>query len=144
VESVNQEEPLVFIFGSSGFPEKFENELDGLEEGKSFKFDLDIEEAYGPKDAQAVVRLPKDIFIEDGKFDESKFKPGTIVPMSDADGNIMPSKILEVTDQDLLMDFNHPLAGLDLFFEGKILQVRDATKEEIAHGHVHGAGGHHH
>lgn len=144
IETVSQEEPLTFIFGLSGFPEKFEQELNAMEEGQAFNFKLREDEAYGPKDEQAVVRLPKDIFLEEGEFDIDRFKPGIIVPMSDADGNTMPSKILEVTDKDLLMDFNHPLAGLTLYFEGKILEVREATKEEIDHGHVHGPGGHHH
>jgi FKBP-type peptidyl-prolyl cis-trans isomerase SlyD len=144
VESVKQAEPLVFLFGASGFPEKFEDELDGMNENEDFNFKLTIEEAYGYKDEQAIVKLPKDIFLEDGKFDESRFKPGTIVPMSDADGNIMPSKILNVGDAELLMDFNHPLAGLNLHFTGHIQSVRNATREEIEHGHVHGLGGHHH
>ena len=144
IETVSANEPLVFIFGSSGFPEKFEKELQDLETGANFNFKLLVDEAYGPKDDQAIVRLPKDIFLENGVFDENKFKEGIIVPMSDSDGTIMPSRILEVTAIDLLMDFNHPLAGLILRFNGGVIDVRDASKEELEHGHVHGPGGHHH
>ena len=64
--------------------------------------------------------------------------------MEDENGYPLSGKILEVSNESVLVDFNHPLAGLDLYFEGKILEVREATTEEIAHGHVHGAHGHHH
>lgn len=144
VENVGSDQPMVFLFGASGFPEKFEEELVGLEEGAAFDFMLDSDEAFGDLDEEAVVRLPIDVFKIDGKFDASKFKVGTFVPMSDAEGHRMQGKVLDVSEIDLQIDFNHPLAGLNLHFKGKVLEVRDATKEEIDHGHVHGHGGHHH
>ena len=144
IESIEPENPVVFLFGASGFPEKFEEELNGLEPQNEFDFKLLPDDAYGTKDEQAVVFLSKDIFMEEGTFNEERFQVGTVVPMTDADGHSMHARVLKVADKELLMDFNHPLAGLTLLFSGKIIDVRDATQDELAHGHVHGEGGHHH
>jgi len=144
IEKTDKEHPMVFLFGHSGLPEKFEAELDGLKEGDQFKFVLESEEAYGDFENEAVVRLPLDIFKQEGKFEKADFPIGKFVPMSDPEGNIMQGKVLEVTDNDIKMDFNHPLAGMNLHFTGAVINVRDASEEEISHGHVHGAGGHHH
>jgi FKBP-type peptidyl-prolyl cis-trans isomerase SlyD len=64
-----------------------------------------------------------------------------MIPFSNEDGNKMNGRIIEITGETVILDFNHPLAGQNMHFSGKILSVRDATKEEIAHGHVHGEGG---
>jgi FKBP-type peptidyl-prolyl cis-trans isomerase SlyD len=72
------------------------------------------------------------------------FQVGAMIPMSDNEGNHLSGKILSITDENVQMDFNHPLAGTDLHFEGSILEVRAATQEELDHGHVHGEHGHQH
>jgi FKBP-type peptidyl-prolyl cis-trans isomerase SlyD len=144
IEKTDKDHPMTFLFGHSGLPEKFEAELDGLNEGDPFKFVLDSEEAYGDFEQEALVRLPLDIFKVDGAFNKEDFPVGRMVPMSDPEGNIMQGKVVEVTGNDIQMDFNHPLAGMNLHFNGSVLKVRDASQEEIAHGHVHGEGGHHH
>jgi FKBP-type peptidyl-prolyl cis-trans isomerase SlyD len=64
--------------------------------------------------------------------------------MQDQNGNPIEGIVLEIRDSNVLMDFNHPLAGQDIYFSGKILDVRDATAEELEHGHVHEEGGHQH
>jgi FKBP-type peptidyl-prolyl cis-trans isomerase SlyD len=64
--------------------------------------------------------------------------------MSDNDGNQLRGKIVEVDAENVKMDFNHPLAGTDLHFVGEVLEVREASEEEIAHGHAHGPNGHEH
>jgi FKBP-type peptidyl-prolyl cis-trans isomerase SlyD len=64
--------------------------------------------------------------------------------MRDNDGNPLIGRVLTISDKIVEMDFNHPLAGHDLHFIGEILNVRNATNEELSHGHVHGPGGHHH
>ena len=69
---------------------------------------------------------------------------GNFIPMADSEGNHLQGKIVSVGDETVKMDFNHPLAGMDMHFNGKVIGVRDASAEEIAHGHVHGEGGHHH
>ncbi|MFN3402529.1 MAG: peptidylprolyl isomerase [Cytophagaceae bacterium] len=143
-ESVDAQQPMVFIFGMSGLPEKFEAELDGKKTGEKFDFTISYEEGYGDFEEEAVVTLSKDIFKIDGKFDDQRFQPGTVVPMQDSEGNHLRGRIVEVGAADLVVDFNHPLAGLDLEFKGEVVEIREATPEEIDHGHVHGPGGHHH
>jgi FKBP-type peptidyl-prolyl cis-trans isomerase SlyD len=144
IEKAGSDHPMTFLFGHSGLPEKFESELDGLNEGDKFNFVLETEEAYGNFENEAVVRLPLDIFKVEGKFNVEDFPIGKFVPMSDPEGNIMQGKVVEVTDNDIQMDFNHPLAGMNLHFDGSVMNVREASSEEITHGHVHGEGGHHH
>jgi FKBP-type peptidyl-prolyl cis-trans isomerase SlyD len=144
LEKADKAHPMMFLFGHSGLPEKFEAELDGLEPGGAFEFTLESDEAYGEFEKEAVVNIPLDVFRKDGIFNRNDFPVGSFVPMSDAEGNIMQGKVLEITDKDIKMDFNHPLAGMDLYFKGSVVEVREATPEEISHGHVHGPGGHHH
>ena len=144
VETADAEAPMVFLFGHSGLPEEFERQLDGKQPGDSFSFSLTPEQGYGSYDQQAVVQIPKQVFEIDGKIDDEMLQPGNYLPMADNEGNHMQAKVIEVGDQEVTMDFNHPLAGMDMHFEGRVEDVRAATAEELAHGHVHGEGGHQH
>ena len=84
------------------------------------------------------------MFLEDGKPNDELLQVGNTIPMQDSDGNRLDGVVVEVTDTQVKMDFNHPLAGKNLHFTGQIVELRDATSEELAHGHVHGPHGHHH
>lgn len=144
VETADSSNPMVFLFGESGLPEKFEEYLEGKKEGESFSFALESEEGYGDYDENAMVNIPKNVFEIDGKIDDEMLMAGNYIPMSDNEGNQMQGRVMEIKDDEVIMDFNHPLAGMKMFFDGQVVGVRDATLEEISHGHVHGAGGHHH
>ncbi len=144
IEEVKKNKPFVFLFGSGMMLESFETQLKGLEEGESFHFTLGYNEAYGEVIKENIVLLPKKIFEVDGKFNEKLIYVGAVVPMKDEEGNEFEGLIAEIQKSDVKVDFNHPLAGEDLYFDGKIITVRAATKEELDHGHVHGHGGHHH
>ena len=144
VESAEADAPMVFLFGQSGLPEEFENQLDGKGAGDAFSFSLTPEQAYGDYDQQAVVSIPKQVFEIDGKIDEEMLQVGNFLPMADNEGNHMQAKVVEVGDEMVTMDFNHPLAGMVMHFDGKVVDVRTATAEELSHGHVHGDGGHQH
>jgi len=144
VEQAESDEPMVFLFGHSGLPEEFENQLDGKNAGDTFSFSLTPEQAYGDYDQQAVVQIPKQVFEIDGKVDEQMLEVGNYLPMADNEGNHMQAKVVEVGDEMVTMDFNHPLAGMVMHFDGKVEAVRPATAEELEHGHAHGEGGHHH
>jgi FKBP-type peptidyl-prolyl cis-trans isomerase SlyD len=91
-----------------------------------------------------VVDIPKQVFEVDGQIDEEMLQEGNFLPMADNQGNHMQGKVVEIGADTVKMDFNHPLAGMVMHFDGKVADVRDATQEELAHGHVHGEGGHHH
>ncbi len=141
VEALTPENPLTFIFGTGGLLPKFEENLSGLASGDRFEFLLNSEDAYGPVVESAVVHVPKSIFEMDGKVDDNLLKLGNMVPMMDAEGRRMNGKILTIDEEAVQMDFNHPMAGNDLFFKGEVSEVRKATEEELSHGHTHGHGG---
>jgi FKBP-type peptidyl-prolyl cis-trans isomerase SlyD len=144
VETAGPDQPLVFLYGTGSMIPKFEEELENLKKDDKFEFHIEADEAYGEFDATAIVRLPAEVFKVEGKYDKSKFTVGMVLPMKDQHGNMLQGKIVDVTDEDIELDFNHPMAGQDLYFKGTILDVRPATAEELDHGHVHGPGGHHH
>ncbi|GAA4358295.1 FKBP-type peptidyl-prolyl cis-trans isomerase [Hymenobacter saemangeumensis] len=144
VESAEADSPMVFLFGRSGLPDEFERQLDGKNAGDSFEFSLSPEQAYGEYDAQAVVDIPKQVFMIDGKLDDEMLTPGNFLPMADNEGNHMQAKVISIGTDSVQMDFNHPLAGMVMHFNGQVQGVREATREELDHGHVHGEGGHHH
>ena len=145
IEIVDEEEPMVFIQGLSGLPEGFEKNVEGLSDGNEFNFTVNAEDGYGEIDDEAFIDLPLDLFkIENGELPEGMLEVGNFIPMTNDEGHKLTGRVIEVTDSTVYLDFNHPLAGKNMHFEGKILAVRDATKSEIEHGHVHGEGGHHH
>lgn len=144
IETATEEQPMVFIYGMSGLPDQFEDSLQGLDKGESFDFKLATEDGYGEYNEEAVVELPKNVFEVDGSVPSDMLEEGNYIPMADSEGNQLQGRVQEVGEETVTMDFNHPLAGKELFFKGKVEDVRDATPEELDHGHVHGAGGHHH
>jgi FKBP-type peptidyl-prolyl cis-trans isomerase SlyD len=100
---------------------------------------------YGLFDEKNIVNIPIDSFKdEQGNIDTNTIKVGNILPMMDNEGNQFQGIVCDVNDEHVIMDFNHPLAGKDLNFTVSVVDVRPATAEELAHGHVHGDGGHHH
>ncbi len=132
VEDVKAEAPLDFIFGVGMLLPKFEESVAGKVVGDTFAFTLTPEESYGPYTEEAIIELPRNIFEVEGVVDESIVKPGAILPMVDNQGNQMPGKVLEVTAEFVKMDFNHPMAGKVLNFEGEVVGVREATDADMA------------
>lgn len=137
VEKVNANSPLQFLLGHGNLLPKFESNLTGLKVGDGFDFVLNSEEAYGPISAEAIVDLPKSVFMVDGQVDDNLLSVGNVVPMMDQSGNRFNGKVTELTTDSVKMDFNHPLAGEALHFKGEVVDVREATEEELSHGHIH-------
>ena len=145
VEKTTKETPLVFLFGTGGLIEDFEQNLAGKAVGDAFDFEVVPEKGYGEHSEENIIHLPKNVFAPEGEsLDESVIFAGNRVPMSDNQGNRYMAKVVEVKDEEIVMDFNHELAGKHLHFVGTVVDVREASEEELAHGHVHGEGGHHH
>lgn len=138
VEQVEKSNPLTFLFGSGNLLPKFEENLAGLKAGEAFEFGLKSEDAYGPVVDNAIVDVPKSIFEVEGEIDQNILQVGNMVPMMDNGGRRLNGRILEIGDEAVKMDFNHPMAGTDLHFKGEVTEIREATEEELAHGHVHG------
>ncbi|MDH6357156.1 peptidylprolyl isomerase [Parabacteroides sp. PF5-9] len=132
MERATPENPLKFVFGLGMMIPAFEEALKGMEEGGDFDFTIDPTNAYGEYNEEYVTELPKNIFEVDGKFDSEMIQEGNTVPMMDSDGNRLNGSILEVKEDVIVMDFNHPLAGETLHFNGKVIDVHEPTEEEIA------------
>ncbi len=129
-DSSEGRDPLLFLVGHKNMIPGFERELLGSNVGDKVEFTLSAEDAYGERDPDAVQEISKDMF-------------GDIAPevgmtlMSD----VGPFQVTEVGESTVVVDFNHMLAGKSLKFNVEVLEVRDATEEEISHGHAHGVGG---
>lgn len=130
-------EPLSILVGHGNIIPGLENALDGREAGESFGVDVPAAEAYGERRDGLSQRVPKK------HFGEQKLAPGQQVVLNT---NFGPRAVtIEKVGMSVVdVDLNHPMAGKDLHFDIEIVEVREASPEEVAHGHVHGEGGHHH
>jgi FKBP-type peptidyl-prolyl cis-trans isomerase SlyD len=137
IQKVDKEKPFVYLFGVGGLLPVFESNLNGLETGNTFNFSLTKDEAYGDFKEEMIIEIEKEIFKVEDKIDEEMLKIGNNIPMQNENGTQLFGKVVSISEDKVKMDFNHPLAGEDLFFEGEILKVREATKEEIEHKHSH-------
>ena len=137
VEKADEQNALVFMYGTGMMLPKFEEHLAGLNAGDDYSFELTAEDGYGAIDPGAFADLPKEMFKE-----VDLPAVGDIIPLQDNEGNHFRAGVTGVHEDSISVDLNHPMAGKNLIFSGKILTVREATQEELAHGHAHGADGH--
>jgi FKBP-type peptidyl-prolyl cis-trans isomerase SlyD len=145
IEIVESQQPFVFLFGAQNVLPDFEQNLLDKEVGNGFAFSINADNAYGQFTEEAIVNVPRSVFETDNGEDAQKLLfEGNVLTLVDHDGNPMQGRVVSANTEHVVMDFNHPLAGRDLFFTGAIVDIRKATLEEISHGHVHGPGGHHH
>jgi FKBP-type peptidyl-prolyl cis-trans isomerase SlyD len=133
IQEFTKDEPFKFIFGTGSLLESFEDNIKGMSPGDKFKFKLTAEEAYGEVDEEAIIDLPHSFF----NIDEDYIYIGSVLPFKDEEGNEIEGTIIDINDDAVTVDFNHPLAGEDLYIEGEVLSVRKATPDELNHGHVH-------
>lgn len=144
VHQTDAQDPEKIIFGvTPGMIRPLEKAIEGLEAGGEFDVTVKAAEAFGPHDPDQVARLEKDVFAVDGKFDSEMVKKGAVLPMMTSDGYRINGLVVDVTDDEVEMDFNHPLAGKDVRFKGSIITVREATPEELQPAHGCGCGCHH-
>ena len=134
-DSSEGKDALEFIFGTGMIIPGLEEGLEGLKAEDKKTVEIGFEKAYGPVREEAKQEVPKsqlpgDIPLEVGMQLAAQGPHG-----------VMPVTVAEVKEETVLMDFNHPLAGKDLTFEVEVVEIREATKEELEHGHPHGAGG---
>src|SRR5450759_1298193 len=132
IEELDETRPLKFVYGTGRLLQVFESNINLLKEGDLFRFALISEMAYGDKREEMIINVPVAVFETDGKVNEDICRVGNEVPMTDSEGNPLTGIINEITETYVRMDFNHPMAGLDLFFSGKIVEVREATEKELA------------
>ena len=132
-DSSEGRDPLTFLVGHKQMIPGFEDEMLGAATGERREFTLEPERAYGQRMEEAVQQIEKE------QFGEIEPEVGMML-MSD----IGPFTVTAVDDKLVTVDFNHKLAGETLHFSVEVVEVRAATEEELAHGHAHGPGGHHH
>lgn len=137
VESVNESKPFTFIYGTGFMLEKFEEKLNGMSDTETFEFTLSSDDAYGQRNEENMAEIPMSAFEANGKVEEGLLSIGNYIPLRDEAGNHYNGKVLTVGDDIVKLDFNHPLAGENLYFTGAILSIREATEQELEHGHIH-------
>ncbi len=144
METVPRDQPFLFLFGAGNVLPALEDALLGKTAGDTFEVFIDFENGYGDYDETKKVIVPKTAFKEEGNKNKDILKVGNVIPMKDDQGNQLRGEVLKVDYKGVHMDFNLPLAGMDLYFKGEVVEIRDAEPEEIEHRHVHGPGAHHH
>ena len=131
-EEAPADTPFQFITGLGMVLESFEAAIANLAAGEKFDFVIPAKDAHGERDEDHVVSLSKEIFYINGKFDEEHVKMGAILPLMTAEGERISGKVTAISADKVTVDLNHPYAGCDLNFVGKVLENRPATNEELA------------
>lgn len=131
VEQATAEQPFQFTTGLGFTFEAFEEKFKDMKEGDSFNFTLTKDETNGDRRDDLVFDVDKNIFCINGKFDDKQIYAGNIIPLMNEEGQRMNGLVVEVKEDAVTIDLNHPYAGMNLVFEGKVLSMHDATKEEI-------------
>lgn len=139
LDSATTADPFAYLHGRRGVIAGLERELAGHASGDTLDVSLAPEDAYGEHNPARVQVVPRDRFPAD-----IEIAPGMMFQASDEHGGRLAVRVTEVEDDGVTVDANHPLAGQTLHFAVEVLDVRQATAEELTHGHVHGAGGHPH
>ena len=133
VDSASENQPLEYIHGNEMLIPRFEEEVEGKTAGEEFAFTLSPAEGYGEHDPKLRFDIPKESFAVDGVIREDLLVVGRVIPMMNSAGQVCHAQIIEVKDNDVTVDFNHPMAGRTLNFKGKVVSVREASEEELKH-----------
>ncbi|MBS0568745.1 MAG: peptidylprolyl isomerase [Proteobacteria bacterium] len=137
--SHDRAEPLTILFGHGQIIPGLEQAMEGHEAGDKFDVSVPPEHGYGERREDFTQRVPKKYFR-----DADHLKAGDATVLSVQGGGYRQVVVLKVGSSVIDVDLNHPMAGKTLKFDVEVTDVRDATPEEVEHGHVHGEGGHHH
>lgn len=140
IDSSEGREPLSFLFGKGQIIPGVEEALQGKMAGDTLSFLVEPEKAYGVRDESLLQRVPREVFESAGIPD---IEEGMRFEVATEEGDRLIT-IIEIDEEEITVDGNHPLAGVPLDFEVTVLEVREASLEEVMHGHIHGPGGHTH
>jgi FKBP-type peptidyl-prolyl cis-trans isomerase SlyD len=138
IDSSQGGDPLAYIHGTGNIIPGLENALEGREQGENLSVSVAPGEGYGDRDDAMVQVVPRHLFEV-----ESELQPGMQF-QAHSDQGVSLVTITAVEGDQVTVDANHPLAGQNLHFDVTVVDVRDASEEELDHGHVHGPGGHQH
>jgi len=132
IDSSEENDPIVFLQGVGNIVPGLEKAIQGMKVGESKEVEVKAAEAYGEFDPENFIEVPKNEFPED-----IPLVVGTEIGVNDENGDELTAFIEEVDLEKITLNFNHPLAGKDLHFKVKITDIREATAEELEHGHIH-------
>lgn len=135
----SQDNSFLYLHGAGGIIPGLEGQLEGKAAGDSFSAHIEPEDGYGNRDDSMVQVVPRDMFDEEHPIEE-----GIQFHAESPEGDMITVTVTKIEGDEITVDGNHPLAGIALNFDIKIADVREASAEEIEHGHVHGPDGHHH
>jgi len=138
VDASEKGEPLWYLHGAGNIIPGLERALEGLSPGDKKTVTVSPEDGYGTYDKAKVHDVPR------AQFPAGDYKVGDHIIATAPDGTEVPARISATNTKAITLDFNHELAGKTLTFDVNVSEVREATKDELKHGHVHGPGGHHH
>lgn len=142
VHEVTPEDPDRAVSGLTlGFVEALDEELIGKEAGAKFDFIAEPEKAFGPYSEDEIYTIPRERMTVDGKFDETMFNPGALIPLMTPDGYRIDGQVVRLTPEAVVLDLNHPLAKDKVHYVGEVLLVREPTAEELEPEQGCGCGG---
>lgn len=131
---VEDSKPLTVLFGRGNLLEPFEAGLFGLRDNDAFDFTLESKDTFGPHLGHAIQEFSKNEILDGSEYEDIEFEEGMYLPMETEEGTPFNGKVVKLEGDRITLDFNHPLAGKDLIFRGKIDAVREATAEELQAG----------
>lgn len=142
VHEVTAEDPDRAIQGlTMGFVEALDEQLEGKAAGDKFDFVATPDKAFGPYSEEEIFSIPRNQMTVDGKFDESMFTPGALIPLMTPDGYRIDGTVVRLTPDAVVLDLNHPLAKDSVHYVGEVLLVREPTAEELQPAQGCGCGG---
>ena len=143
IEETVEGEPFIFVSALGMTLDAFEAQIVPLNVGEKFNFTLNPNDAYGEYEASGKQSLPRKVFEINGKLDSRFIYEGAVVPLASPDGARFNGTIVEIGEESITVDLNHPLAGKSLNFVGEVLESREATNEEVrdALNQITGCGG---
>ena len=138
LESSNGDDTMSFLQGVGQIIPGLESAMAGLNKGDKKSVEVKAAEAYGDYEKDLVVQVPR------AQIPKKDVAVGDQFHADSGHGHTQVVVVTGVSDSHITVDGNHPLAGQDLHFDVEVIDVREATKDEMEHGHAHGPGGHHH
>ncbi len=139
IDSYPKDDPLMFLTGAQNIIEDFENQITGMSSGDKFDFVLNPSQAFGDYDEENVMQIPYDTIMNANQDKDHQLEIGHPIRVADEQGNEMIGEVttIDIPENTVTVDFNHPFAGISVHFSGEVMEVRDATESEIDHGHAH-------
>ena len=131
MERASKYAPFIYLHGSGMAMPKFEELMEGKTANEEFEFTIECKDAHGEYSQENIIDLPFSVFTDEEEIDLEQFFQGAIVPLIDSTGQKINAEIVSINEDSITMDLNHPLAGEDLIFKGRVIDVKEPTEEDL-------------